>query len=442
MKIKRALLAMLILFGGVAASKAASAQALPNTVGSAIAEGIKSTLVRRGFAANDPRILATVEQVGARVIPLVGATGAGATWLSVLGRLNPWIASGLLIYEGIKWITNKDGSVTMQVAPPPPNSYGGIVKGGAYWVSGGYIGSDPYAVGFQAVTPTNADGGWTVWTFNENTTSGSESRKAYSYTMHHANYCPSGGCQAATVYVDFQASGAPVTCPGGSYARNGACSPYTFGSKNPSGVTTKTLPSIEQAYESLPQTAKSAAMAPELAAEAANRLWRDAAMQPNFKGEPWLASDPVTAPDLSPIATNKPNSWPRTSAINTPVPTSTNPIALPGQQSPGSGNGGDGTPSTEATDICALHPDSSACAPLGSASEVDVSRKEQSVAISPRSIGLMSGSCPEPYQVSVMGADLSFSYEPICTVAIKLRPLVLILCALAAALIFCTGLKS
>jgi hypothetical protein len=44
--------------------------------------------------------------------------------------------------------------------------------------------------------------------------------------------------------------------------------------------------------------------------------------------------------------------------------------------------------------------------------------------------------------VTVFGSALAFDYTPLCTFAGKLQPLVLALCALAAALIVIWGLKS
>ncbi|WP_308411453.1 virulence factor TspB C-terminal domain-related protein, partial [Burkholderia pseudomallei] len=93
-------------------------------------------------------------------------------------------------------------------------------------------------------------------------------------------------------------------------------------------------------------------------------------------------------------------------------------------------------------DVCALHPDASGCAPLGSANDVPVGHDSKSVSLSPVSVGLRNGVCPPPRQVTVLGAELSFSYEPICDFAIKLRPLILLGCALLAGLFFIMGLMA
>ncbi|WP_268864533.1 virulence factor TspB C-terminal domain-related protein [Burkholderia pseudomallei] len=67
-------------------------------------------------------------------------------------------------------------------------------------------------------------------------------------------------------------------------------------------------------------------------------------------------------------------------------------------------------------------------------------RESKSVSLAPISIGLTNGVCPHLYEVEVFGAPLRFDYAPICELAVKLRPLVLLLGALLAGLIFVTGL--
>ncbi|WP_196493123.1 virulence factor TspB C-terminal domain-related protein [Burkholderia territorii] len=44
--------------------------------------------------------------------------------------------------------------------------------------------------------------------------------------------------------------------------------------------------------------------------------------------------------------------------------------------------------------------------------------------------------------VTVLGNQYSFSYDPLCTLVQKLRPLVLALCALTAALIVAMGVMA
>ncbi|AOK45562.1 hypothetical protein WT60_00850 [Burkholderia sp. MSMB617WGS] len=140
---------------------------------------------------------------------------------------------------------------------------------------------------------------------------------------------------------------------------------------------------------------------------------------------PMPIPEPVPSPVPEPIPQPIPQPLPQPVPVPTPAP-GTNP--------------GNGRPSRD--DICAMHPDASACAPLGSASDVAVNSNTKRISLSPLSIGLTKGVCPEPKRVVVFGSELSFSYEPLCEFALKLRPLVLLLGALLAGVIFVTGLAA
>ncbi|MBO3033057.1 hypothetical protein J2A69_00855 [Burkholderia pseudomallei] len=147
--------------------------------------------------------------------------------------------------------------------------------------------------------------------------------------------------------------------------------------------------------------------------------------------EPVPGPVPVPVPEPVPSPVPEPIPQPIPQPLPQPVPV---PTPAPGT------NPGTGRPSRD--DICALHPEASACAPLGSASDVAVNSDAKRISLSPLSIGLTKGVCPEPKRVVVFGSELSFSYEPLCEFALKLRPLVLLLGALLAGVIFVTGLAA
>ncbi|AJX31618.1 virulence factor TspB C-terminal domain-related protein [Burkholderia oklahomensis] len=148
---------------------------------------------------------------------------------------------------------------------------------------------------------------------------------------------------------------------------------------------------------------------------------------------------PVPVPGPVPVPVPEPVPSPVPEPVPQPIPQPLpQPVPVP-TPAPGN-NPGTGRPSRD--DLCAMHPDASACAPLGSASDVAVKSDTKHISLSPLSIGLTKGVCPEPMRVVVFGGELSFSYEPLCEFALKLRPLVLLLCELAAGLIFVTGLMA
>lgn len=315
---------IIALVSALAASGFAFGQAAPvyttptNRVSAALAEGIMETLVRRGFAANDPRVFQTIEAVSARTLTTAAAAGAGSSWIAVAGRLSPWVAGALAVYEGYKWIFGTDGTVTTQ-ATIKQNAVAGITYGGAYWVSGVVAGSDPYSVGYQAALP-GAGTGWYYDKFSFNSSSSTSTRQAYSYSYAHPTYCPKGGCQASTVYVDYKATGAPGTCTSGSYYKIGSgCSAYSFGEI----IKTTTGQTYQQAYDALPQAAKDAAANKEVLAEILNRLWLDASSQSGYSGVPFASSAPVQSTSFDGFQAAHPTDFPSLSDVGgKPVPSS------------------------------------------------------------------------------------------------------------------------
>jgi hypothetical protein len=76
----------------------------------------------------------------------------------------------------------------------------------------------------------------------------------------------------------------------------------------------------QEAYDNLPAPAKAANLAPDLAAETANRIWKDASAQPDYPGVPFSAPSPVVGQDFGSYKTSHPEAWPPTSDLNSPVP--------------------------------------------------------------------------------------------------------------------------
>lgn len=304
-----------------------------NKVGAAVAEGIYQNLIRRGFTSwpTDPRIISTVEAVGARVLPLATAAGSGANWIAMVSRLSPWVMGGVLVFQGLKWYFNQDGTVTTTnagISPAP----GTVLQGGAcfYVIGGSYCGATPEEAITSYVLATTVYTDLTTISLTPDVVGSSAytsgRRYAASIAGHRNNDLTTIWPSVSTYYI-YQGA-AQITCPIGYVANGTQCAPNQLAKYVPQ-PTTQTGQTPQTAYNNLPQTAKDANLQPELAAEIANRLWRDAATQPDYKGVPWSANDPVQAPDFTPHATNHPVDWPKTSDINAPVPTTKTPVALP-----------------------------------------------------------------------------------------------------------------
>jgi hypothetical protein len=306
----------------------------PNKLGGAVAAGIVQTLVRRGFAANDPRIFQTVASVGARVAPLAAAAGGGSNWIAMLARLNPWFTGGVLVYQGVKWYFDQSGNVVSKVDGQTVSSLG-VTNGQAcfYTLSGGSgaCASTPEEAILQYVLANTVYTDLTTITLTPDavgTTAYVNGRRYIgSIAGHRAGDAVTIWPSIPTypVYTGI----ATATCPAGEAALAGQCVPSKVDKYLPSTTVSPTQ-TMQTSYNNLPQIQKDAALKPDLAAEIANRLWRDAALQPGYSGVPFSANDPVVGNDFVPYQTDHAQDWPVTSTINAVVPTTgVSPIAPP-----------------------------------------------------------------------------------------------------------------
>lgn len=94
--------------------------------------------------------------------------------------------------------------------------------------------------------------------------------------------------------------------------------------------------------------------------------------------------------------------------------------------------GGETTPPEEPKPFCELYPTASACAELGETQDEELD--EESVNVSWQQEGGAAGACPAPIQISVLGTEHAIQWTPICQVATGIRPIVIGLAWLSAAL--------
>ena len=105
---------------------------------------------------------------------------------------------------------------------------------------------------------------------------------------------------------------------------------------------------------------------------------------------------------------------------------------------PTGGGGGGGTtvkPSEKQPLLCEVFPSISACQPLGTAPQAQpLTNKDVPIRASPAGgFGPSEGACPEPVSISVMGEAFKISWDPICSLAASLRPIVISLAWLTVA---------
>lgn len=91
-------------------------------------------------------------------------------------------------------------------------------------------------------------------------------------------------------------------------------------------------------------------------------------------------------------------------------------------------------------DPCLENPDRIGCLQVGTPEDSTLETKAIPMLLTPVSVG-GAGSCPAPKNFSAMGKQMIFSYQPICTGATLMRPVVLALAWLIAAYIVVGSLK-
>lgn len=127
------------------------------------------------------------------------------------------------------------------------------------------------------------------------------------------------------------------------------------------------------------------------------------------------------------------------------VTTTTNPDGSTDTETtitqPNPGGGGGGEPAPETPGLCDLYPDISACQELGEPDEFELEEEERS--FDWESELSATGSCPSPLSFNVRGQAFEFSYEPACTFAGFIRPIIIGLAWLSAGIfLFSTVRKS
>lgn len=334
--IKGAALAVLLLGSRLALAQAQPVYTPPSSkMGAAIAESIKETMIRRGFAANDPRIAATVKAVSDRLPALVTAAGTGSNWVKVLGsvsRLNLYVTAGFAVYGAYKWYMNSDGTITAQQAVTAPGGMGSAISAGqvVYFSDshgGGEFPTIEEAVmaAAQIVRPTATEIHQIVYS----------SQTSVRWVAYATGIVPPSTTDVnlfgySQTYVSQKNAG--ISCPGNYHINGTQCVANTWSNTyyKPQPINS-TAAQPQTAYDNLPSTVKQPdkKLDKEAVAEAANRTWKDAAAQPGYPGVPWSADKPVTPNDTIPYSTQHPDDWPSVPELNSPVPIATPPIQLP-----------------------------------------------------------------------------------------------------------------
>ncbi|MFG0540458.1 hypothetical protein ACF8EA_09665 [Pseudomonas sp. YQ_5] len=315
---KKALL-FALMFLPVFAS-AAGAPAFSPKFGTAVGGVIEQKAAKRGFAANDPRFNATIAAVGsvATTVALAAVGAAGAPlWLTLTVGAGVAFVVSLTSDAIYNWIFNDDGTISTEGGAAVIDP--GLAPGQCYT----WVGEDICVGSAEAVCGMlKGSGGSTtlVW--------------GTGYMRGPGCVDPNpvcGSTSESNCWLGYPSKkqGTPTAVPG-----EGALSHVSW----------------DTAAAAIPADVASSPVNPQIVADAANKLWQDAASQPNYQGLPYSYADPITKADVQEWQQANPGSYPSVGDAVGPAinpGTGTVPITTPGQvtnPTPGIPTAPDGTP--------------------------------------------------------------------------------------------------
>lgn len=388
------------------------AQAQPAAMQKAVAGLIQQKAVQRGFAANDPRINATLQAGGsaiagaaaaAAVVSLAGVTAPAWITAAVVMGLGTVFATGIsLAIDKIKaWSFNSDGSIKVQVTD-----------------------------GGQA----QVDYGWPVVPISPNDAATCVNTSIYNHCSPDApsfQGCLPPGAQNPTNFCRPGWNSVVSTTFEEAMSRAG----YTYRTISAPGETqTKTA---TDAVAALTDEQKAAPLNPELLAAIADQAWKQAATQPGYEGLPYDSSNPISSGDATSYQASNPSGYPTVGDAVAPQPahsggTAPSPWVLP---APSTSPGGDTAGETPTEP-----PQPTIDWTIGGSGET-VPGSQVPIAYTPTFFASATG-CPAPISFALMGKPYTISYGPFCDLMATLAPLFLACGAAAAALIFAESLRS
>jgi hypothetical protein len=319
-------LLVFLICGMMFINNPAFSQARPvSKMQSAVSGVVQQKSLKRGFAANDPRFIETIKDMGTTT----AAAAAGAATVTALGVTAPaWatvaISAGIatvvgyavsLAIDGItKWLFG-DSTIDEVGNAGEIDPSNGISVGAPYWTvfdnSTQLYGGDGFAISMQAY-------------HNYYTKLGTVNPSAPTCTQANASTIKCGPFQATRLTANSTRS-----CPKGEFYSGTKCSPYTF--KFPAPGTTPTVEDVPPATAVSHITAGELAkeLNPDVVAGVANAAWRNAASQPGYDGLPYSPADPITPAEVAQWKNANPTRWPTVGDFVAPQPATNDPWSIP-----------------------------------------------------------------------------------------------------------------
>jgi len=331
-------------------SMAAAVPAYSPRFGNAMAGVVNQKVAARGFAANDPRFIATETMIGTVL------TGA-ATGLAVSAGLPLWatIAVGAVAAGSValgvgavtQWIFNSDGTVTTASTSPSGLVSQGVTTGQLCYSAD--FGSSPYCGGTlqEAFSMWQVGRGATGWSDVVFTQTGVV-QPSGGY-VNNVNWKAVVGGVTYTPSSQIYPRSATITCPAGQGQSGTLCVNSQLASWPTSTPAPAQPKTISAAVADVPDSDMVKQASPQLMAQAVNNAWQKAAQQPGYQGVPYTASEPVTPQDVSAWQQANPTVYPTVGDMLSPaVPPGTSvvpqPVAPGTVASPGTATAPAGTP--------------------------------------------------------------------------------------------------
>lgn len=336
----------------------AYAQALPATpvanfiFNRAVGSIITRVGAGRGFAANDPRILTTMNAVGAQLsvvntaatVAGVGFAVAGApVWLGIAASLGV-LAVGSAIVAGNTTISIDGGKITVAQPLPAGPAYSSVpttstngwslaaAEGVPIYRSSTCLSNDAWCSSFPTKPTTTANFTYSAGSVVLMASTLSQIDRLITLT-EPVNYPQFGETIAYNHYWVPNADGTDHTlfrrASGMEYVYDSGTGSYMLKPFDRSYAATYVSPgtgvkplsstSLNTIYPSIGASAAAEPVPDATLAKLVDQAWKNAAAQPGYEGLPYTAVNPVTAAEVQPWTAANPQAVPKIADLLTPA---------------------------------------------------------------------------------------------------------------------------
>ncbi|MBU7437015.1 hypothetical protein [Paraburkholderia fungorum] len=332
---------------------------------------ITRVAIARGFAANDPRIAATLTAMGSASTALnvvstgaaVGLGFAGApVWLTIAAGVGILAAGSALVAGGVSLSRSLDGKTLSAQQPAPalpvytgpltqpaapaagamqtPFNYG-VSQGMQVYRTSSCMATDATCSGYPSLPAAGTSGLNFVRNYGSLALVAATIGAVQSFDLYEQQYnCNAGvvggstgglcsGVYGVTVSWQANADGTSQTLmetrsisewdgQTSSYVVQTGTQPVTWWTAGP-GVAPITGNDLSTIYPKLTPASLNQPLDPSTLAQLTNQTWQQAASQPGYQGLPYSVSQPVSYSDVQPWELANPSAMPHVGDLFTPA---------------------------------------------------------------------------------------------------------------------------